>query len=156
MDLNLLKLKDLRLLIVHTQFRIWRPRLLLEFMWLTKTRYYVQSVKLIYPSFYNWKVKSSSEMEPFAAKTLLLNLAHEHRLQITSVTTDRSSSVKTAIRFSLILVDLVIMTTINLPCPCINTFRLKITTWNCHHTYITVSLRNIDKRKMKKCWSRKV
>ena len=41
MDLNLLKLKDLRLLIVHTQFRIWRPRLLLEFMWLTKTRYYI-------------------------------------------------------------------------------------------------------------------
>ena len=72
-------------------------------MLLTKTRYYLHGVKLIYPSFYNLKVKSSPEMEPFAAKTLLLNLAHEHRLQVTSVTTDRSSSVKTAIRLPAIL-----------------------------------------------------
>ena len=41
-------------------------------------------------------------MEPFAAKTLLLNLAHEHSLQVTSITTDRSSSVKTAIRLLLV------------------------------------------------------
>ena len=44
------------------------------------------------------KVKSSSEMEPFSAKTVLLNLAEEHDLKTTSLTTDRSSSVKTAVR----------------------------------------------------------
>ena len=55
-----------------------------------------QAIVGIYVAHKN-QVKSSSEMEPFAAKTLLLNLAVEHSLQITSITTDRSSSVKTAI-----------------------------------------------------------
>ena len=37
-------------------------------------------------------------MEPFCAKTVLLNLAKEHGLEIASLTTDRSTSVKTALR----------------------------------------------------------
>ena len=37
-------------------------------------------------------------MEPYCAKTVILNLIHEHKLRITSLTTDRSTSVKTAIR----------------------------------------------------------
>ena len=44
------------------------------------------------------QVKSSAEMEPYSAKSLLLNLAHEHKIQMTSFTTDRSSSVKTVLR----------------------------------------------------------
>ena len=47
------------------------------------------------------QVKSSSDMEPYAAKTILLNLANEHGLQTASLTTDRSSSVKTVIRSAL-------------------------------------------------------
>merc|ERR1719154_21500 len=43
------------------------------------------------------QVKSSAEMEPFCCKTLLLNLAWEHELKISSFTTDRSSSVKTVL-----------------------------------------------------------
>ena len=37
-------------------------------------------------------------MEPYCAKSVLLNLVHEHELRITSFTTDRSTSVKTAVR----------------------------------------------------------
>lgn len=37
-------------------------------------------------------------MEPYCVKTVLLNLVQEHQLQISSLTTDRSTSVKTAIR----------------------------------------------------------
>ena len=39
----------------------------------------------------------SSAMEPLAAKTLLLNLAWEHELPIHSITTDRSTSMRTMI-----------------------------------------------------------
>ena len=38
---------------------------------------------------------SSSAMEPYAAKTLLLSLAWDHGLSIFSITTDRSSSMRT-------------------------------------------------------------
>lgn len=57
---------------------------------------YTQAIVGLYVAHKN-QVHSSSEMEPFAVKTLLLNLMHEHKLKIYSITTDRSSSVKTAI-----------------------------------------------------------
>ena len=47
-------------------------------------------------------------MEPFSAKTLLLNLACEHGLKISSFTTDRSSSVKTVLRYYLDFHSLII------------------------------------------------
>ena len=46
---------------------------------------------------HKYQTKSSSNMEPFAAKSLILNLVKEHHLPITSVTTDRSSTVKAAL-----------------------------------------------------------
>ena len=46
----------------------------------------------------NVKVTSSSKMEPLAAKTLLVNLATEHKLVMDSVTTDRSSDLRTVMR----------------------------------------------------------
>ena len=45
------------------------------------------------------QVKSSADMEPLAAKTLLLHLAWDHQLYIDSFTTDRSTSVKAMIRW---------------------------------------------------------
>ena len=51
------------------------------------------------------QTSSSAEMEPYCAKSVLLNLVHEHELRITSFTTDRSTSVKTAVR--LIIKDFV-------------------------------------------------
>lgn len=45
------------------------------------------------------KVSSSSKMEVFAAKTLLVNLAVEHELEIYSMTTDRSSDIKTLLKY---------------------------------------------------------
>ena len=47
----------------------------------------------------NVKVTSSSKMEPLAAKTLLVNLATEHKLVMDSVTTDRSSDLRTVMRW---------------------------------------------------------
>ena len=44
------------------------------------------------------KVSSSSKMEPLAAKTIIVNLATEHGLQMDSVTTDRSSDLKVMMR----------------------------------------------------------
>ena len=44
--------------------------------------------------FTNFKVNSSSDMEAYAAKTLLLNFAWVHGLAIHSLTTDRSLSMK--------------------------------------------------------------
>ena len=41
-------------------------------------------------------------MEPYCCKTLLLNLAHEHQVRMTSFTTDRSSSVKSVLRSELV------------------------------------------------------
>ena len=43
---------------------------------------------------YKHQVMSSSEMEVFSCKTLLLNLVREHLIIINSFTTDRSSSIK--------------------------------------------------------------
>ena len=45
------------------------------------------------------QVNSSSEMEPYSCKTLLLNLAWEHGLQMDSFTTDRSTTIKTLLRY---------------------------------------------------------
>ena len=45
------------------------------------------------------QVSSSSKMEVFAAKTLLLNLAWEHGLEIHTFTTDRSSDLKSLLRW---------------------------------------------------------
>ena len=42
-----------------------------------------------------FQVKSSSAMEPFAAKSLLLNLVWDHEMPIHSITTDRSTSMRT-------------------------------------------------------------
>ena len=41
-------------------------------------------------------------METFAAKTVLLALTHEHRLYVDSLTTDRSSTMRTMIRCAFI------------------------------------------------------
>ena len=41
------------------------------------------------------QVKSSAEMEPYAAKSLVLNLAWDHDLMMDSITTDRSTSMRT-------------------------------------------------------------
>ena len=43
--------------------------------------------------------KSSAEMEVYSCKTLLMNLTWEHRVQINTFTTDRSSSIKMLLRF---------------------------------------------------------
>ena len=49
------------------------------------------------------QVKASSDMEPYSCKSLLLNLAHEHKIKMTSFTTDRSSSVKTVMRLNIFI-----------------------------------------------------
>ena len=49
------------------------------------------------------KVTSSSKMEPLAAKSLIVNLATEHGLVIDSITTDRSSDLKTMMRLGYLL-----------------------------------------------------
>ena len=38
-------------------------------------------------------------MEPFATKSLLLNLAWDHKLVVESITTDRSTSMKTMLEY---------------------------------------------------------
>ena len=45
------------------------------------------------------KVSSSGGMETFAAKSLILNLAWEHDLEIDSLTTDRAKDMKTLMRY---------------------------------------------------------
>ena len=45
-----------------------------------------------------FKVSSSSKMETYAAKSLILNLAWEHDLEIHSLTTDRAKDMKTMLR----------------------------------------------------------
>ena len=65
-------------------------------MWLINIKYR-RTVTIIKSNQYI-QVKSSAEMEPYSCKTLLLNLAHEHGVKMTSFTTDRSSSVKTVLR----------------------------------------------------------
>ena len=44
------------------------------------------------------QVRYSGEMEPYCAKTILLQLTHELGLQIDSLTTDRSTTMRTMIR----------------------------------------------------------
>ena len=83
-----------------TQYRICIPMQWLDSMWLTSTKYRIASSNLIFLYFSIIKVSSSAEMEPYSCKTLLLNLACEHGLKINSFTTDRSSSVKTVLRFN--------------------------------------------------------
>ena len=45
------------------------------------------------------QVSSSSKMEPLAAKTIIVNLATEHGLEMDSITTDRSSDLKVMMRW---------------------------------------------------------
>ena len=45
------------------------------------------------------QVTSSSKMEAFAAKSLLINLATEHDLIIHTLTTDRSSDMKALLKY---------------------------------------------------------
>ena len=45
------------------------------------------------------QVSSSGKMEAFAAKTLLVNLAYEHGLEVNSLTTDRSSDIKVLLKY---------------------------------------------------------
>ena len=57
---------------------------------------------LVFDSFYTKicsEVSSSSGMETFAAKSLILNLAWEHGLEIYSLTTDRAKDMKTLMRY---------------------------------------------------------
>ena len=42
-------------------------------------------------------MSSSSKMEPLAAKTIIVNLATEHGLEMDSITTDRSADLKVMI-----------------------------------------------------------
>ena len=52
---------------------------------------------------YFYKVSSSGKMETFCAKTLILNLAWEHSLEIHSITTDRAKDMKTLMRLDNII-----------------------------------------------------
>ena len=45
-----------------------------------------------------FQATSSSKMEPLAAKSLLVNVATEHKLSIDSITTDRSVDMKTMMK----------------------------------------------------------
>ena len=57
----------------------------------------VKKIRLTSSSVYSkyfTQVKCSSDMEPYAAKALLLNLIWVHGLVIDSITTDRSLSIK--------------------------------------------------------------
>ena len=43
-------------------------------------------------------MSSSSKMEPLDAKTIIVNLATEHGLEMDSITTDRSADLKVMMR----------------------------------------------------------
>ena len=60
---------------------------------------HAMSNKTYFKLFY-YQVRYSGEMEPYSAKTILLQLTHEFGLVIDSITTDRSTTMRTMIRYA--------------------------------------------------------
>ena len=63
----------------------------------------VSELSKIYQNQYHlyYQVRYSGEMEPYCAKTVLLQLTHELGLHIDSITTDRSTTMRSMIRWGL-------------------------------------------------------